>query len=731
MEAKPWLGAGSAALALALLGQVGLGSPAYTGWPNVNRVKNAGFEYKHESTADGDIPLYWSRQAFSGGSGSFAIETSGVKHGRKALGITDGSSAASWGARTDLIPVEPGAVYTLRSWYRNGAGSGNVMGLRWYDSGQNPLATATASSASAVWTLLSVTDAAPPGAAFAAALLYSSPSATGTGIFDSASLVLADERVDDGGFGDANLGQLPDHWSIWASHPGSIQEARLEGIGWMRSVLYPSTVSPSWGGGNVVLRLRDDSASDSCGVHYTVPVTAGAPYRLSALVKKPSGAGSAEIRLEFYDAGSQQLSSWSATTASVGFTPLSLEREADAGAAFARLVCCSGPASTGECRFDDVSFTEDYTLKYASPDGAGLRDGSSPAHAADYDDASFWTGVVDPAAQTHPVKVLMLEGDYADHLELSGLGNGAHHILLEGETPYAVNWHDGGSSVTEYVVIHDSQNFLFRHLHFTSANAKTMQYILRIGLIGAHWEDTHDIAVQGCSFVHITNMHFGITGAHELSTHGVTWEHCNWVEIGETAPDHMIYNAYGSYDLFIRDNYFQDCGGYYVKFRDENHDAVVEDCTFVSTGTYGLSPYGPNTFFIYCSALNVPMGRDELLPYGLVFRNNSFTYDDPGAPGFESPYIVKMEGFEPSQHPGYYMISTADGQYIADTSNPPERRNARIVGTCHVDFMAGDYDLYGNVYEGCDDSLFRFWRKDPPPGDYWEGICDIDVLLGI
>lgn len=716
-----------AVLAAASTIALALFAGAQSGMPNVNRIGNAGFEYKFTTGPDGDLPLYWSRLGFPGGLGRFTVGPGEVKHGRFAVEVTDGSDTAAWGLESDPVLVEPGHVYTLRGWYRRVLGDGQGLQLSWYDAWGSLLAEATTSSDSSSWTQLSVTDPAPAGAASARVMLYSDLAATGASLFDSVSLVLAEQRVHDGIFDEATPGQLPAHWTLDSSHPGSVQETRYDGYRWIRSQL-TTNGTPAVQGGNLVLALEDHSATASCGVAYRVPVTPGVPYALSARARKVGGTGPAALILELTDASGAVLDSHTSHVDSATFETLRINAKAGLGTAYARIICRSEGAATGECRFDQVSFTEDYTQLYLSPDGAGLADGSSAADAANFDDELFWSGVVDVAAHDHPVRVVMLTGEYRDHLTLSGLGNATHHTLLEGETPFAVNWSDGGTSLEEYALIHDSRNYLFRHLHFTSDNTKQMQYVLRIGLIGSVGENTQDIAVQGCSFVGITHMWYGMTGAHRHTTHDITWEYSSWVEIGADAPDHMIYNAYGAYDLWIHHNYFQDCGGYYVKFRDECHDALVEDNTFISTGTVGDTP---NLYLIYSSAYNGTTGFDELLPYRLTIRNNSFTYDDSSAAGNRIPFIMKMEGDAPAQHPGYYLISTADGNYIADTSNTPESRNAKILTNCHIDMMGDDFDIYGNSYVNCNDTRFWFWRKLPPPGDYWVGVCDIDALLGL
>jgi len=699
---------------------------AQSGMPNVNRIANAGFEYRFTTGPDGDVPLYWSRHDFPGGLGRFTVGASEVKHGRFAVKVIDGSDSAAWGLESDPVPVEPGHVYTLRGWYRRIAGDNQGLQLRWYDAGDGLLETETTSSDSSSWTRLSLTDTAPAGAVCARVMLFSGVGAAGASLFDSVSLVLAGERVHDGAFDEATPGTLPAHWTVDSSHPGSVQEVRFDGIRWLEP-LPVGVGGPPVGGGNLVLALEDHSGADSCGLAYRVPVTPETPYALSVRARKVGGSGPATVALELTDEFGTLLSSHVDHVYSSTFETLRITAKADVGAAYARIVCRSEDATIGECRFDLVSFTEDYTRLYVSPDGAGLGDGSSAANAANYDDELFWSGVVDAAALDHPVKMVMLTGEYRDHLTLNGLGNATHHTLLAGETPFAVSWSDGGASLEEYALIHDSRNYLFRHLHFTSDNVKQMQYVLRIGLIGSVGENTRDIAVQGCSFVGITHMWYGMTGAHKPATHDITWEYSSWVEIGADAPDHMIYNAYGAHDLWIHHNYFQDCGGAYVKLRDECHDVLIEDNVFVNTGTVGGTQ---NIYMIYSSANNSVPSYDELLSYRVTIRNNSFTYDLSTA-GNRIPYILKMEGDDPAHHPGYYLISTADGDYIADTSNTPESRNAKIVDNCHIDLMGDDLDIYGNTYVNCNDTRFRFWRKLPPPGDYWVGVCDIDALLGL
>ncbi|MFA5240565.1 MAG: hypothetical protein WC476_12785, partial [Phycisphaerae bacterium] len=371
---------------------------SYEGQYNINLVQNPGFEYYAVNGTYGDIPRNWDETNWHGSySSTFAISSSKVD-GVQSLRIYDYSSSQTVGLESEYIPVTSGYVYRASVWatrYSGDTSAKAFLRVRWYDSGKNYISqTPSANTNSTSWTeLVKSAATAPVNAAYARLFVYSDGTATGRVYFDDASLILANERINDGDFGDQAVGQIPAYWQVWGTHTGASQNVYSES-------------------GNNVVKIVDASTASTSGIYYKVPVSPLVPYRAQADARRVAGTGVAYLYLKFYDANDNQIFSGSNHTASSSYDLLTVDGVAPADTAYARVLLYSSTASEGTFYFDNVSFQEHYqTIKYVSPTGTG--DGNTYASPAAITNSALWSAV-HTASNNGPVKVIFKDGTYTD-----------------------------------------------------------------------------------------------------------------------------------------------------------------------------------------------------------------------------------------------------------------------------------------------------------------------------
>ena len=642
---------------------------------NINRVVNPSFEFIYTTNTYGKIPLHWERYS---GSGHCFNDSGDSYQGERSWELRDTDSNGSVSLQSEPIPVTPGYVYRTQVWAKKSSASvTSQFYLSFYDDNDNLLYNPLTSVGSVGnWSTTTEEWTAPANSSYARILLYSSYASVGTTYVDSVSLTLADERISDGDFDDATTGELPVHWKVYATHTGTVQDAQIDG-------------------GNMRLRLTDTNANEPSGVYYKVPASGGVPYKFSASVRKVDG-GSAMIYLEFYDTNNSLLSSSSRYTSSSVYTNLSIAEIAPSNAVYAKVLCYINGASTGTAYFDEISFAEDYGTFYAGPSSSGTGLGDTPGNCAEYIDTNFWN-LVDAAANTYPVKVVLLTGDYWSFWKLAGIGNETFPILITGENPFSVNY-KGSSSTANYMLVYDCRNIIFRHFHFSDASdANEYEYVMRFGDSGYV---TKDIRCEGLTYSRLQKVKYGATGAH----YGVTnlvWDHCVWTHIGTNTAAHCIYNCYGS-SSHITDCHFEDCSGGYVKFRNKA-EGTVSYSTFLSSGTHPIG-YVDHTHqvFIQIAAVN-PNGysRDEYIGTNFWFHHNSFTYLNPdSSSGYRSPFCIKIDGGSPVSNTNYYRVPPAIGAEFMNTNISVSTRRGYMHDYFGMD-LPEDCRITDNTYSGC------------------------------
>lgn len=672
---------------------------------NINRVKNPGFEYVSEADGGyGDIPRYWNRSPVYSGQNSTFYLSAAARHGRFACAIHDTSSTTAAGLESGDISVTPGYVYQAAVWARRNSEDGNAIAslyLRWYDGAGTLLGSAPSQSTTNTgYTRLTLAPAAAPAnAAFARLLLYSPKASTGTVYFDSASLLLTEQCVDDGDFSGQAEGSVPEHWKpLEPAAAGNTQTIHLDG-------------------GNKVLRIEDASASAPSGVCYQVPVSPRVPYQFTVKARRVGGSGEARATLKFFDAENHVLFITSRRTSLTDFTTFALEGTAGQEAVCAKLYLYSSEADTGTFDFDAVSFAENYpVVKQVSPASATTGN-------------PVWDEVA-AAAQTGPVKVVFQDGTYSGHLQLDQMGNAHHEIVLEAEHPFGVLYNDTPAAAQQMIWLTRSRNISIRHFHFSYADGKDpLEYCLSMGTVLDESMACRDIRIQGCDLVDGMPITRGFSGAHG-TTSNVVWEACSVVWAGVNDRAHAFYSMKAKH-LAHYDCYTEDVAGAPIKFKDDCRDVLVQDCTLVNTATYPTIYTNP--WLVYIEAVNTRSGSHETLPSGVVLTNCTFEYLDPGAGGARAPVMVKMEGGAPAGFGDLYMIPQAEGEYIQNTGNPVAIRNSKINAYCDYDLMGGTDLAVGDcTFIGCGTMFSRLWRKEPQPeAGYYEGLIDLDALLDL
>jgi autotransporter-associated beta strand protein len=433
--------------------------------------------------------------------------------------------------------------------------------------------------------------------------------------------------------------------------------------------------------GDHVLRLVDGSSSSSAGlVSQAVAVAPGASYTAEAYISREATNGTvASLFLKYYDAGGAQAASSSKTSAAAANTwdYVSVAGIAPANAVTAQVLCYSTIASTGTMYFDGVSFRltplpppANQLTRYVSPAGAGAATGLDPSNPAKYNNTAFWAANK-ASLSTNPVQVIFLEGDYvintsADRLLLSGIGNDRNQLTLEGQHPFGTVFTRTDAAQTNdapaMMHLQYATNVVVRHLHWendTTLSGRLVQYCLAINGSNTGAE-TRDISVQGCSFVGLSWNIYGAMGFHHAHTHGGQVLNCEFVTGGYSSGFHMIYNAYGAYDLLFENNYFQDCAGGYLRLRGGCHEATVRSNEFVSTSSFYNQP------FIQMPTFNNIEPGDETWGYNFKFLGNTFNYLVVGS-GQNVAVHFYHSGFDPARAPGLlwnYLLTPAEAAIL-------------------------------------------------------------------
>lgn len=472
--------------------------------------------------------------------------------------------------------------------------------------------------------------------------------------------------------------------------------------------------------GDYVFEIDDTSATQSSGIaSEAIPVIPGQSYRAEAYLRSADGSASAgRLYIKYYDAAGLENASASTgvTNSSGDWDYVGVTAVAPADAVIARVVCYSTVAAVQRHRFDGVSFRRLIsepsmeTVYYAAPVAVGSGSGTSKTHAAKYNSSTLWAAVR-ASVNTNSVTLKFLSGEYiidqpAATMAVQSVGNERHSLTLEGERPYGTVFNRTESATTQtvsYVTVKWTTNLVVRHLHWendTAQSGRLVNYCMSIG--SKTGGETKNVYVEGCSFVGLSWNTYGAMGYHYSTTHGGRVAHCEFIRGGYSSGFHMIYNAYGSYDLLFEDNYFQDCMGSYLRLRGGCHEGVVRSNEFVSTTSAFNHP------FVQMPTFNDINPGDETWGRNFRILNNQFTYMTRGD-GNNCAINWYHSGFDPLRAPGVlwdYLLTTAEKNILLSTNVAAKKQLIRRNFGVNFDSQV---EMIGNVLSGYHAELMRLY----------------------
>jgi hypothetical protein len=291
---------------------------------------------------------------------------------------------------------------------------------------------------------------------------------------------------------------------------------------------------------------------------------------------------------------------------------------------------------------------------YVAYEASGLADGSSPANAAHFRDTMLWNTVRSALEET-PVTVNFMPGEYIfsskakdgqfrGTFKLENIGHPKHQLILQGLNKEGTIFTTDPTDPIEESLAFDmfyfkGTNAIIRYFHFTGK--QFINYVTK--LYGSY------VTLTDCTFIDMPNVIYGASGTHYEDSHHITVRDSVFIRIGFDSHAHMMYNAYGAQHVYVVNNYFEDCSGDYVRFRDRTDFAVVFGNTFKSTGTYRNT----NRTFITTPLFNDdnpenpgPSPRFEYFGTHMLIAHNTFIYPDNNSGGSRQIFYFLNQGYD-------------------------------------------------------------------------------------
>jgi len=301
---------------------------------------------------------------------------------------------------------------------------------------------------------------------------------------------------------------------------------------------------------------------------------------------------------------------------------------------------------------------------YVAYEGSGKADGSSPADAAHFRDTGLWNRVRNALAES-PVTVNFLPGEYIfssrakdgqnrGTFRLENIGHPKHQLIIQGLNKEGTIFRTDPNDPIDESLAFDmfyfkGVNTLIRYFHFTGE--QYINYVTK--LYGSY------VTLSDCTFIDMPHVIYGASGTHYEDSHHITLRDSVFIRIGFDSHAHMMYNAYGPQHVYVVNNYFEDCSGDYVRFRDRTDYVVVFGNTFKSTGTYRNT----NRTFITVPLFNDddpenpgPNPRWEVFGTHVLIAHNKFIYPDNNSGGSRQVFYFLNQGYD---IPGRQYLLTA------------------------------------------------------------------------
>jgi hypothetical protein len=381
-----------------------------------------------------------------------------------------------------------------------------------------------------------------------------------------------------------------------------------------------------------------------------------------------------------------------------------------------------------------VNAAEPVLALYAAPNASGTGDGSSIENAAYFRDAKFWQSV-NATLQTRPVTVNLVPGQYIfskvakgsqsrDTLRFTDFGHPENQFVLQGLVKEGVIFtSDPEEKIDESLTIEllrfTGTNAVFRHIHFTGQ--QHMGYT-------THFSGKN-ILIEECSFTDLINTYYGASGTAYENSEFITWKNNYFRKVGLDGHAHMLYNAYGSKFVYVIGNYFEDCSGEYVRFRDQTDYTVVYGNTFISTGKYkdGNRAFVSIPLFNDDNPANPgPNPRFEYFGTHMLVANNTFIYPDDNSPGDRRVFRFLQSGWDP---PGRnLLLSVAEAQMLQTA--PIEQRKAFMLENFGIN--ADRIFFADNIVKGRNATNSVFYYSYPAynaPTRGWKDHIDITATV--
>lgn len=312
----------------------------------------------------------------------------------------------------------------------------------------------------------------------------------------------------------------------------------------------------------------------------------------------------------------------------------------------------------GSCEEDvDVEIS---SVKYVAPQSRGKGNGESIEDAAHFMDDIFW-GRVNDQLMTGSVEVRFLAGDYSEAylkngLVLDGVGNKDYRLTLVGNKDVLFKLPVGHSDKSDVIRFNNCQNIAITEFHFTG-DGRT-QYTLRI--TGSY---SKNFVIDHCSWTDMYGIIYGATGVHHGASN-VEYKNCQFKKIGFSGGSHMMYHSYGALNIRVRDCYFEDCKGDYVRFRARTDRGIVENSRFVRNNNY------PDVSFIAIPCFNDVDPGDEWFGTNFTFVSNQF--ENRASTPTTNAIFFYHQGYSPSQF--HYLLTQEEGELLTNGTSIDKKR---------------------------------------------------------
>ena len=615
----------------------------------INLLLNGNIE---RFTGDLDVPPEWNELGLLT---SLSQSGTQVKYGKNSLAI-ENNTGSSAGAISSFISISPCTKYTFEAYTFQSLSKQLVLYVRWYDSFQSQISSVSGGVSDSVsqWKKVSVTGRAPENAVYARTILWHYGAKAGISYADGVSFSRAESQslIDNEGFEANTISTgVPIGWE------------KISGLDKVGVGIYD----------NEQAIYLDDDATESAWTLSTdrfLMVKPNMEYKLSAKLRTEtlSLGGRGAVSVYFYDKNKTRLTDYAYNiTATSGSDSVwetqALTFQAPSNSAYAKVLLSTYSDSIVKCWFDDIKFEPEFSsVVYMSYQGFGNADGSSVENAADVTDSTAWSNIADSLDNSDSVKVVLIEGDYnlldsSKKIWISSMNSSqTAYLLITGENIYGTNLLIGdgsGSNGTNAFRIKECNNTIIQNIHFTNYSDDDNGYFSNaLQIYGGG--TSKNITIQGCSFIDLTNILYGAVAMTEGSY--FTIKNCEFIRIGTNYLSHCIYAQKDLCGSIVTNNYFEDCSGEYVRFRNRCSNTTIMENEFVSTGEW----YRIHSPFVepFATANDVYPGDESFGDFGICYiSNNIFEYLGETEFGAWPVYIVHM-GYDPDGES--YLLNSSD-----------------------------------------------------------------------